>query len=608
MADGIGRTLACKDREGRQQVIGEAEIPTFREPVIILGDPGMGKSVLCRSLDVLPRMKRVEAAALVRDRDPESLIGERTRIVVDGIDELASSSGDRPLDAVLRQLRQMGDPQFVLSCRAADWRGASDCARIRDESIGDPAVLRLQPFGPDDVRAFLSAAYEEIDADRVLGHLRDKGIEEIGRNPLGLRLLAEVAQATGHLPEGRGDLLDRACRCRLRETSGAGGGLPCGDAEELLLSAGALCAMQLLCGLSGVHTGSPAETPAGFLNAGDVDGLPMAGAAADVLRTGLFRTEGGERFVPEHRTIAEYLGAKWLAWCADAGVSVDGIFALFDSGGGVPAWLRGLHAWTAQFSPALTGRCIAADPYAVLHYCDAGTFDPEHARAMLAELAKAGDAVSSFAGEDRGCHRASGLMRSELREDIAAAIGARGGHVAFLVEAMAETPLAGELSGELHAILFDRERSRAERYAAHAALERGGARNDPGEDVRRLLDMQDPDSAWLACRLLEGTGARDVAIGTCIDAVLAHLGLAEGPRPAAEAGDGRDLGDALFDDFDTARLESLLDGMAGAAPALMSGAPAPRARPRSSRSSSRPTCRARRRCWPSRSPSSGTSG
>lgn len=73
MADEIGRTLACKDREGRQQVIGEAEIPTFREPVIILGDPGMGKSVLCRSLDVLPRMKRVEAAALVRDRDPESL-------------------------------------------------------------------------------------------------------------------------------------------------------------------------------------------------------------------------------------------------------------------------------------------------------------------------------------------------------------------------------------------------------------------------------------------------------------------------------------------------------------------------------------------------------
>ena len=50
----IERTLAYEDGQGRQNTIRQDEIPTFREPVVILGDPGLGKSVLTRSLESSP--------------------------------------------------------------------------------------------------------------------------------------------------------------------------------------------------------------------------------------------------------------------------------------------------------------------------------------------------------------------------------------------------------------------------------------------------------------------------------------------------------------------------------------------------------------------------
>ena len=109
-----------------------------------------------------------------------------------------------------------------------------------------------------------------------------------------------------------------------------------GDEDDLLLASGAICATLLLCDLPGVHDGPAADTPAGFLNVSDVDGLPFAGAAADALGTRLFQADGEGRFSCLHRSIAEYLGAAWLTHCVEDGPTGAGVLSLFDPGGGVP--------------------------------------------------------------------------------------------------------------------------------------------------------------------------------------------------------------------------------------------------------------------------------
>ena len=136
-------------------------------------------------------MKDVQAGTFIRTHKPETLIAPGDRIIVDGLDQIASAAPGGSVEAVLRQLSQMSYPLFILSCREADWLGAADRVRIEDDYGVAPVLLHLQPFTRDDARTFLSQKFPDIDADGLLYHLADRGIEALYGNPLTLRLLGE---------------------------------------------------------------------------------------------------------------------------------------------------------------------------------------------------------------------------------------------------------------------------------------------------------------------------------------------------------------------------------------------------------------------------------
>ena len=527
----IERTLIYEDGQAGRKTVRQDEIPAFARPVVILGDPGLGKTVLTQALGDLPDMKYIRAGPFTLEAKPESLIAAGERIVVDGLDEIASAAPGGAVEAVLGQLSAMGRPPFVLSCREADWQGAADRIKIGDNYGAAPVLLHLLPFERDDAHAFLAQEFPGIDADDLLDHLADRGIEALYGNPLTLRLFAEVAQADGQLPETRAQLFDRAGRVMLTEEN------PYHESDShalthedrLLLAAGAVCAAQVLCSRIGVYTGPYAKTPDEFLNIADISGLPHGQAASDALKTRLFQAEGENRFTHIHRVIAEYLGAKWLACCFEDGVSQKRIFALFRQGEGVPTSLRGLHAWMAHFSDVLAGRCIAADPYGVLRYGETEKFSVSRARDLLAALERLSEQDPYFRSGDWGRHPASGLMRMELQEEIRALIeppDRRGQLAALLLEALAGMALAAELSPTLEAIMFDPARYYHERASAWEALRDAGIHDDWEVAIRRLLDVGDDDSARLACEILGHVGARAVSCEITVEAILTHLGFA----------------------------------------------------------------------------------
>ena len=570
----IKRTLVYEDPEQGRMLIGQDEIRAFSEPVVILGDPGLGKSVLTRELGEQAGMQYLRAGRFERNADPTSLVGKSERVILDGLDEIASAAPGGAVDAVLRKLSALDNPPFILSCREADWLGAADRVRIEDDYGSAPVLLHLQPFTRGDARAFLSQEFPEIDADGLLAHLADHGIETLYGNPLTLRLLGEVAQAEGPLPETRAQLFDQACRVMLKEDSPRHHQDSHVQAteEDLLLAAGAICAVQLLCGRVGIHTGPYAETPSEYLNIADVKGLQFGKVADDAVRTRLFQAEGENRVTHIHRVIAEYLGAKWLACCFEAGVSQKRIFGLFRQGEGVPTSLRGLHAWVAHFSDVLATPCINADPYAVLRYGDAETLALGQARTLLAALRGLSEDNPYFRSEDWGQHPASGLMRPELKDDILAIIGAPGRHMqltVLLLEAMAGTTLARQLRTELEAILFDRNRSVEERSCAGNALHAGAVHDDWKPCIHRLLEMNDANSARLAFEILVKVGLCAIPIGTTIDAVLAYLGLAPNKEHQEESNELRYVPDSLFGGLDTGNLAAWLDELTERARPLM---------------------------------------
>ena len=566
----IDRALSYQDDDQHWHVIGQGEIAAIARPVVILGDPGMGKSVLTQSLGDLPNMKYCRAGKFERARRPETLIAQGERIIVDGLDEIASSTPGGAVDSVLRQLSRMGSPPFILSCREADWRGATDRVQIEDDYGEAPLLLHLRPFSRDDALAFLADRFPALDAGGIVDYLASRGLESFYQNPLTLRLLGEVAQETGPLPERRAELLDRACGLMLREENPRHQDDPhvhrCD--EELLLAAGAMCATQVLCARSGVFTGPRAHTPPDCVNVADVARLPFGEPAEDVLRTRLFPSEDERRFTHIHRVVAEYLGAKWLARCFEAGRSERRILSLFRPGDGVPTSLRGLHAWIAHFNQALAIRCIATDPYAVLRYGDAETIGLEQARALLAALTTLSETDPYFAGEDRARHPASGLMRAALREEILAVITPpeRSIHLSILLlDAMAGTKLAVELGETLAEIMLDPARTYAERFAATHAIRASESATDWEVVIQRLLAEGADDSARLACDILKAVGAGAVPLETGVEAVLVHLGLSENQIAPPDTAVVRHVDRSLFLDLDTVRLAELLDIIANRA-------------------------------------------
>ena len=570
MSARIERTLTHEQQDGGQSAICQDGILSFSEPVVILGDPGLGKTVLTRWLGKRPGMKYIRAGTFVRTDNPGTLVTRCERVVVDGLDEIASAAQGGAVDDVLKQLSVIGKPPFILSCRAADWLGAADRVKIEDDYGVAPVLLHLLPFTVDDALTFLSEVFPAIDSTEVLAHLARCKIESLYQNPLTLRMLGEVAQDDGPLPETRAQLFDRACRVMLKEENPRHhqDSHVRRSEKELLLAAGAISAAQLLGGRIGISDDPHMETPEGYLNVVDVAEFPFARAANDALRVRLFQSEVENRFTHVHRVIAEYLGAKWLARCFEVDVSKKGIFALFRQGEGVPTSLRGLHAWMAHFNETLARRCIEADPYAVLRYGDAETLKLDQARALLAALTKLSEDDPYFRSEDWGRHPVSGLLRTELKDDIRAIIEPPRNHIQLtnlLLEAMAGTALTEPLGETLDSIMFDGQRYVEERSAAAEALNAADVRSDWEAIIRRLLGMNDPDSARLAFETLRRLGLFGVPSRTAIDTLLAYFGLPSNLKSR----ESRYLPDELFSGLDAAHLASWLDRLVETASPMM---------------------------------------
>ena len=563
MATRIDRTLVLRDRGGARQQIRQDQISLFEQPVVILGDPGMGKSVLARTLGDCPGMAYVRARTFARGARAASSGTQGQRVVIDGLDEIVSPLPGGAVNTVLTRLSDMGRPPFILTCRETDWRGA-DRVDIEEDYGGKALEFHLQPFSLDDAREFLSQEFPEVDAHQVLNHVASRGLEDIYGNPLTLRMLGETAREAGQLPDSRAELFERACRLMLKEKNEyhQSGPYAHRSEEELLLAAGAICAAQLVCDRELVYVGPSVETPNGLVNVADIEKLRFGEPAGDAVRVRLFQGEGDQRFTHIHRVIAEYLGAKWLARCVEVGVSERRILSLLRHGDGVPTSLRGLQAWIAHFSPALARSCIVADPYAVLRYGDAETLGLEEARALLDALTQLSEADPYFRSEDWGRHRAPGLMRPELKQEIVCIISNPGSPVqlrTLLLEAMPGTVLAAEFVEVLEEIMLDPDRCYEERAGAADAIRSASEGGDWEAFVIHLLKSGDEDSARLACELINDVGARAVSVPTCVETVFAHLGLSVSRYPRWDEDTVWNVRSSLFDDLETEQLCVLLD-------------------------------------------------
>lgn len=525
----VPRTLVVDKLQPDEKTIGEDEISTIQNPIVILGEPGIGKSDLTKSIANSLSAVRVSAGTFSRSEDLSPYaVGHSGTLIIDGLDEVSTASGETALDVVLKKLDKLGRPRFILSCRAADWQGLSDRWKIEQDYGFRPVTLQILPFTQEQARSFL-AGYENIDADKLLDEIADRGLQELVGNPLTLGLLAEVAREGQGIPDNKTELLDKASRMLVREVNPAHVHSPAAQAhvEDLLVSAGAIMAHLLLSNMAGISTGVRENLPTGFVHVSDFAGIPDAPLAQEVLKTRLFRSDGEGLFVPLHRVIAEFWSAYWLARRLKNGLSERRLFQILEFAGGVPGPLRGVHAWLAHFSPSVVDRCIKSDPYGVLRYGETDKLPTPRAKLLLVTLAALANEDPYFRSEDWGMRAVSGLARAELKDDIISVVRSPERHFhlsSLLLEALPGSTLTKEIVPELKELIADSSAAYSERLHAAQALIASQAQLDWPTIVSTLAKGGGNDKR-LALTIIGLLSGKGISASEIVDALIAELGI-----------------------------------------------------------------------------------
>lgn len=247
----ILRKLTWVDEKGKPHVVDEAQmLQKFSQPLVILGDPGMGKTRLMEKLGDSQNCKFIRATSFLRQQDSAFFTDEI--LVIDGLDEVAAIEEGDPLHNVLKKLLAFGKPTFVISCRSAEWHGVTSKLDISDEYGEVPQELILEPISEEDAFQALSQ-YKGIDsgkAKETIEHLKQAGLADLFGNPLTLEFVAAVVKTKGNFPKTRAELYEQAVAQLRREENQRylNAKLANLSEDDALDAAGAIMAVMLITG------------------------------------------------------------------------------------------------------------------------------------------------------------------------------------------------------------------------------------------------------------------------------------------------------------------------------------------------------------------------
>lgn len=351
--------------------------------VVLLGEPGMGKSTVTKGLlstgtDLVGgAVFRYDLGAYASEErlvaevfrnedlerwrnDPQPLL-----LILDSYDECRISTLPRIVEAEIARLAS-AQLRVVLACRTAGWPVGLE---KRLGQVFDPqevAVYELAPLRRTDVATMVRS--KGFDPEQVLVSLSASGTVPLAIKPVTLQLLlADMSRGSnGGLTPGRGqlELYERGLTAlcdewdELRRDADQTKVTP----EVLMKAAGRLAIVMTLSAAEAVWTGPAVQRPSQ-----DID-LSMAGLAGQegtgrevwsmLGNTGLFSSRGPYRFGFAHQTYMEFLAARYLA-----DLPHDRVRRLIADGDGNPVEaLRSTISWLIALKPQLYGDYARRDP------------------------------------------------------------------------------------------------------------------------------------------------------------------------------------------------------------------------------------------------------
>jgi predicted NACHT family NTPase len=312
----ISRSLRFVDSNGEERNVLDIDVLLMGKPIVILGEPGMGKSMLLAKLADIAGVRFLTAKEFLRKATDNSDASNEL-VIIDAIDELSAANETDPLNRVLTQLNKNGSPEFILSCRSSEWKDVVDLRDITQDYGVKPNLLELTPLTEIEAKVYLESRITgaESNYDELLTDLMSAGAGDFFGNPLLLQLIAQLVKETPQIPKSRADLFTRACESIWKEHDRARpqARLNKITSDSALDAAGAICATWILTSIDAISSAVSIDVDTDDCALIDVAQLPFATEVNSIIDSKLFKqlkTGQSGRFVPIHRTIAEFLGAR----------------------------------------------------------------------------------------------------------------------------------------------------------------------------------------------------------------------------------------------------------------------------------------------------------
>ena len=449
-----------------------------RANIVLLGDPGAGKTHLFQETAAAEQARYVKARAFL-NTPADRLRGQA--LFIDGLDERRAGRGDRDtVDALVVKLFDVAPPKVRISCRAADWLGESDLAAFAPffDQQGGACVLYLENLSrAEQVGVLAGQGVGQDEAERFLDEAAERGLGEFLDNPQNLIMLRRAVQ-TGSWPATRRELFKLATELMLQESNGerarSGGGVF--TAAELRPVAGAVCAARLISDVEAIKL-TDQDSTLDLPSYRSLELFPAEKVQA-VLGRRIFDAAAETETVDyAHRTTAEFLAAEFLASRVREGLPFGRISALTGVDGHPASELRGLHAWLAVHLPEHADELIEADPYGVVTYGDAASLSTSSCGVLVRALDRLSQENPWFRAGNWQARPIGALARPDMVGEFRTILSNPNsgfGVRSVVVDALVLGPALPAMLPDLETILAREASPSAERVGALEALFRLG--------------------------------------------------------------------------------------------------------------------------------------
>lgn len=342
--------------------------------VILLGNPGSGKTTLLNHF----AQKFNAALFSIRDflyrNDIVSYTIKKNYLLIDGFDELRSSSIDKfkplyDIQNIINNIKKKNkNIKIILSCRAMDWYDNEDLQIISKDFA--PVVFFIQPL----------SVKQRIELTKQhLGNASDCFLEKIGNcpildNPQILTMFLESYKDTKNnsFPKTKKEIYEKFIESSREKNKKRQKNSAVLSVDEIYKYAGYLAYYNIFAGMNQIDEKNISEI------ADETNGYSK-NKLEEVRNTNLFKKETSSTFT--HRTVAEFLCAKFLLDTGVLSTKRLTTLCLVPKTTKIASEYRGIFAWLCCFTES--AELFEVDPYGQYIYGDNSLFSINNKKKVL---------------------------------------------------------------------------------------------------------------------------------------------------------------------------------------------------------------------------------